>query len=201
MLNWFVVVYLDNITETPNKSTVKVGEPQEQLQFFYHRWFGPRGHGEHLFFLHVDPAQTATIARKWGLLFMKLAFLSLRLALVQADDREPIICGWHAPEITWSKLTCCLGIDLLEGNRTRKIIKFTPEAQAAFAELKRRFTSTPTLKMPDSVKLFIVEVDASEVGLRVVLSWCHRSPEKLHLCTFLSHKLPPAERNYDIGNR
>src|SRR4029434_7650110 len=48
---------------------------------------------------------------------------------------------------------------------------------------------------------FVVEVNASDVGVGGIPS--QRSPEdnKLHPCAFLSRKLSPAERNYDVGNR
>ena len=47
----------------------------------------------------------------------------------------------------------------------------------------------------------MVEVDASDTGAGAILS--QRSPEdgKLHPCAFFSHRLSPAERNYDVGNR
>ena len=47
----------------------------------------------------------------------------------------------------------------------------------------------------------MVEVNASDVGVGGIPS--QRSPEdnKLHPCAFLSRKLSPAERNYDVGNR
>lgn len=51
------------------------------------------------------------------------------------------------------------------------------------------------LKLPDLAKPFEVEVDASEVGLGVVLSQLHRV-QITSLC-----KLSPAEYNYDNGNR
>lgn len=57
------------------------------------------------------------------------------------------------------------------------------------------------LTVPDLTLQFIVEVNASDVGIGAVLS--QRSPldNKLHPCDFLSRKLTPAERNYDVGNR
>jgi hypothetical protein len=47
----------------------------------------------------------------------------------------------------------------------------------------------------------MVKVDASNVGMVAALS--HRSAldQKLHPCIFLSHRLNPAERNYNMGNR
>lgn len=46
----------------------------------------------------------------------------------------------------------------------------------------------------------MVEVDASEVGVGAVLSQRSSSDQKLYPCAFFSRCLPPAERNYDIGN-
>ncbi len=47
----------------------------------------------------------------------------------------------------------------------------------------------------------MVEVDASEVGVGAVLSQRSSSDDKVHPCAYFSHRLSPAERNYDIGNR
>ncbi len=48
---------------------------------------------------------------------------------------------------------------------------------------------------------FVVEVDASEVGDGAVLSQRSLADGKMHPCAFYSHRLSPAEHNYDIGNR
>ena len=75
---------------------------------------------------------------------------------------------------------------------------WSPEAANSFNELKRRFTSAPILTLPDPQ--FVVEVDASSTGVGAVLS--QRSEDgKMHPCDFLSWRLSPAERNYDVGNR
>ncbi|KAG1957249.1 retrotransposable element [Pimephales promelas] len=71
----------------------------------------------------------------------------------------------------------------------RTAFRWSDAAEAAFAKLKDRFVSAPILITPDPSRQFVVEVDASEVGTTV------------HPCAFLSHRLSPAERNYDIGNR
>ena len=47
----------------------------------------------------------------------------------------------------------------------------------------------------------MVEVDASDVGVGAVLSQRAAVDQKLHPCAFFCHRLSPAERNYDIGNR
>jgi hypothetical protein len=57
------------------------------------------------------------------------------------------------------------------------------------------------LAHPDPSLAFIVEVDASEAGIGAVLSQRSGTPPKLRPCAFLSKKLSPAERNYDVGDR
>lgn len=54
--------------------------------------------------------------------------------------------------------------------------------------------------MPDPALQFVVEVDASDVGVGAVLSQRAADDQKMHPCAFFSHRLSPAERNYDVGN-
>lgn len=63
-----------------------------------------------------------------------------------------------------------------------------------------RDVSAPVLSLPDPAAQFIVEVDASDVGVGAVLSQRSAVDGKVHPCAFFSHHLSPAERNYDIGN-
>lgn len=79
--------------------------------------------------------------------------------------------------------------------------RWNPEAEAAFRELKKRFTTAPILQVPDPEAQFVVEVDASDVGVGAVLSQRAASDQKIHPCAFFSRRLSAAERNYDIGNR
>ncbi|XP_049339640.1 uncharacterized protein LOC125804612 [Astyanax mexicanus] len=89
--------------------------------------------------------------------------------------------------------------NLLKRN-ARKLI-WSEEASNAFSSLKEVFTSAPLLKHPDPKEPFVVEVDASSVGVGAVLSQNIGSPSKMHPVAYFSHKLSPAERNYGIGDR
>ncbi len=83
----------------------------------------------------------------------------------------------------------------------RTTFRWSDAAEAAFAKLKSRFVSAPILITPDPSRQFVVEVDASEVGVGAVISQRSPTDDRVHPCAFLSHRLSPAERNYDIGNR
>ena len=78
---------------------------------------------------------------------------------------------------------------------------WSEEAEAAFQSLKSLFTSAPILAHPDVSRQFVVEVDASEVGVGAVLSQYSAEGHHLHPCAFFSRCLSPAEYNYDVGNR
>ncbi|XP_073500291.1 uncharacterized protein [Phyllobates terribilis] len=78
-------------------------------------------------------------------------------------------------------------------------VQWSSEAIEAFVYLKERFTSAPILMQPDVTRPFLVEVDASSVGVGAVLS--QDNGDGLHPCAFFSKKFSETELNYDIGNR
>ena len=73
------------------------------------------------------------------------------------------------------------------------------QAEKALEDLKQRFSSAPILVLPDPSQPFIVEVDASDIGVGAILSQC--SSGKLDPCSFFSCRLSPTESRYDVGNR
>ena len=75
-----------------------------------------------------------------------------------------------------------------------RMVKWSPEAEEAFGNLKRALCSKPVLMAPNFSKEFVVQADASEVGLGAVLSQIHEGEE--HPVLYLSRKLLPRERNY-----
>lgn len=89
----------------------------------------------------------------------------------------------------------------LTGLTSSKVLfRWTTAADEAFRTLKTQFTSAPILQVPDPDQQFVVEVDASDMGVGAVLSQRLTSDQKLHPCAFFSHRLS-AEQNYDIENR
>ncbi|KAL0149683.1 hypothetical protein M9458_055012, partial [Cirrhinus mrigala] len=82
-----------------------------------------------------------------------------------------------------------------------KHLTWNPVAHEAFQWLKSSFSTTPVLHHPDPERPFTVEVDASTTGVRAVLSQAASESSLLHPCAYFSHKLSPAEQNYDVGNR
>ncbi|KAL0149344.1 hypothetical protein M9458_055382, partial [Cirrhinus mrigala] len=87
----------------------------------------------------------------------------------------------------------------LTSTRTRFV--WSESAQEVFDKLKKLFSSAPILITPDTTRQFIVKVDASNVGVGAMLSQHSPLDNRVHPCAFFSHRLSPAERNYDVGNR
>ncbi|KAK2912410.1 hypothetical protein Q8A73_006523 [Channa argus] len=81
------------------------------------------------------------------------------------------------------------------------LFHWTEKAEGAFTRLKELFTSPPILSQPNTSRQFIVEVDASEVGVGAVLSQRSEGDQKLWPCAFFSCQLSPAERNYSVCDR
>lgn len=71
-------------------------------------------------------------------------------------------------------------------NLLKGLVTLSSNIRRAFQRLKEAFTSVPILKLPDPKKPFLVEVDASKVGIEAVLSQRHGNPEKLYPCVFFS---------------
>lgn len=77
---------------------------------------------------------------------------------------------------------------------------WTPKADAAFWSLREWFTSALILQVPDPSLQFVLEVDASDIGVGgCPVSESRIAPEASSQ-RFLLPQLIPAERYYDIGN-
>ena len=82
---------------------------------------------------------------------------------------------------------------------TRKNVEFhwNAEHQEAFEQLKMKLTSSPVLAYPKFDRCFVLETDASGIGLGAVLSQIQDNGE-LHPLAFASRALSPCEINYGI---
>ena len=77
---------------------------------------------------------------------------------------------------------------------------WTDDCQKAFDELKKRFTEEPVLMMPDQMKPFQIETDASKYATGAVLTQLDSNGNR-HPISFISKTFSPAKRNYEIYNR
>ncbi|KAK3540703.1 hypothetical protein QTP70_034656 [Hemibagrus guttatus] len=69
---------------------------------------------------------------------------------------------------------------------SKKRFVCSPVAQAAFSKLKDWFSYAPILTLPNPRKQFFVEVDASDLGMGVVLSQRADKDNRVHPCAFFS---------------
>ncbi|KAK1785900.1 hypothetical protein P4O66_017542 [Electrophorus voltai] len=80
-------------------------------------------------------------------------------------------------------------------------IKWTTEIEKAFKELKTTFSTAPVLQQPNPERTFVVEVDASDIGVGAALSQHTGERGGLQPIAYFSWKLSPAEWSYGVGDR
>ena len=81
-----------------------------------------------------------------------------------------------------------------------RTFRWSLEADRAFDELKKRFTTAPVLAHPDVTKQFFVEADASDFAVGGVLSQAGDDGQQ-HPIAFHSRKFAAAEINYEIHDK
>lgn len=74
---------------------------------------------------------------------------------------------------------------------------WTDECQRAFTTLKQKLTTAPVLTYPSFSKAFVLETDASTLGLGAVLSQPQEDGRN-HPVAYASRALSPQEANYSI---
>ena len=79
--------------------------------------------------------------------------------------------------------------------------KWTDSTQNAFNHLKQEFSSAPLLRHAEISCAFILETDASAFAVSGVLSQVQDDDGLLHPVAFYSHKMTPAEINYEIHDK
>jgi len=146
-----------------------------------------------------------------------LGYVIGRNGIRMADGKVQAVLDWKTPE-SLTEVQSFLGfanfyrrfilnhcrvarpLTELTKKESGKEWAWNQEAEAAFRELKHRFTTAPILAHFDPKKPVIIETDASDFALGVVLS--QRSEEGcLHPVAFHSRKFQPAEINYEIHDK
>ncbi|GFV13033.1 retrovirus-related Pol polyprotein from transposon 297 [Trichonephila clavipes] len=89
--------------------------------------------------------------------------------------------------------------DLLNGRNRKSTVDWNSSCQNAFEELKTRLFKNPVLYSPDFTKPFIIQCDASNLGIGVVLSQVCENEK--HPIMFLSKKLSLAEQKYSTTEK
>ena len=79
------------------------------------------------------------------------------------------------------------------------VFVWSDECQEAFQNLKAALTSPPILAYPSESDAFILDTDASSVGIGAVLSQVQNGTERV--IAYFSRVLNPAERNYCVTRR
>ena len=79
-------------------------------------------------------------------------------------------------------------------------VRWTVACESAFRKIKDKMTSSPVLVQPDRSKPFVIETDASEWAIGMVL--LQLGPDgQLHPVAFDGRKLTGAELNYPIHEK
>ena len=97
------------------------------------------------------------------------------------------------------------GFSQIVGPITRLLRKNQPwdwnqDAQTAFENLKKAFTSAPILRYYNPEFKCVLETDASDYAIGAILSQINEDHE-LHPVAYYSRKLSPAELNYEIYDK
>jgi hypothetical protein len=109
------------------------------------------------------------------------------------------LCSWYRRFIAdFSTLIASIN-ELLKGRQKRQKIHWSAAADTSFDKIKEALSSAPVLISPDFTKPFVVQCDASDVGIGGVLTQEIQGEEKI-VC-FASRTLNRAERNYSVTER
>lgn len=87
----------------------------------------------------------------------------------------------------------------LKGKNRKEKIEWTVEMGKAFELVKRKLTESPILYAPNYQREFILQTDASEKGLGVILAQRKNSEE--HPILYLSRKFTGPEKNYSVTEK
>lgn len=82
---------------------------------------------------------------------------------------------------------------------SKRVLKWNPEAEASFKQLREALSSSPVLKRPEYDKPFIMLTDASDYAISASLN--QRNPVLLAPIAYHSQTLDEAQRSWPINSR
>ncbi|GFX59717.1 retrovirus-related Pol polyprotein from transposon 297 [Trichonephila clavipes] len=85
--------------------------------------------------------------------------------------------------------------EVLKGKTKKGYINWSSECQESFVQLKEKLSTNPVLYVPDFKRQFILQTDASDTGIGIVLAQRSDRGEE-HPILYLSKKFSDAEKVY-----
>ena len=144
-----------------------------------------------------------------------LGYIIGRNGIRMSEEKVEAILGWKTPE-SLTETQSFLGFanfyrrfiqdysrvarPLTQLTKKDREWNWNAEADAAFAELKKRFTTAPILAHYDPAKEVIIETDTLDFAIGAILSQ-RDEKRRLHPVAFHSRKFQPAEINYKIHDK
>lgn len=109
------------------------------------------------------------------------------------------LCSWYRRFIPQFSTLMAPINELIKNRKKGQKIFWNPKAQKAFEDIKQALVSAPLLVSPDFSIPFIVQCDASDVGLGCVLLQIQDGEEKV--IAYASRSLNKSERNYSVTEK
>ena len=114
------------------------------------------------------------------------------------QDRASILPGFYRKFVP-GFASIAAPLHSLTGHSAPKELTWTPQAEEAFTTLKKKMTSAPALVPARMDYPFILQTDASDVGLGAVLAQEYHGEEQP--IAFFSRRLNKAEQNYSTTEK
>lgn len=110
------------------------------------------------------------------------------------------LAGYYAHYIEDFSIVAAPLTNLLKGKVRKERVERTPECDNTFQELKRCLTRKPVLHAPDYTKEFIVQTDAADSGIGIVMSQIDEE-NRDYPVLYLSKKFSDTEKRYSTTEK
>ncbi|GFX95103.1 retrovirus-related Pol polyprotein from transposon 17.6 [Trichonephila clavipes] len=147
---------------------------------------------------YLDDIAIFSLASDDHLKHLKDVFDPLRSAKLHIKPSKGLSGNYRRYIPEFSEIAATL-TDLLKGQNRKSTVDWNSSCQNAFEKLKTRLSKNPVLYSPDFTKPFIIQCDASNLGIGIVLSQVSENEE--YPIMFLSKKLSLAEQKYSTTEK